>query len=390
MRIRIATMTALLCSAAVSSLVLAAPAARPAPADQDGTEQGIQIVVNMVKADGQSATRSYPTGSSSAQAKVDYTGASNQKLAIRFIDFSGITVKRVETAALSGSGSQSVSVSVPDFVQAYKTEVEQASTLAAQSLVALQGRCANVPAVPDPWPPRSPDNPYSIWLKETLTQLETARTSTASVTRTSQAMIAMAAGVDLPGLTGHLTTVRNRAAALDGVLLEMGQKFQPPQPQVGPGTPTPPVVKPTPAEGCALMTAAQDHATAAAQSWAAAQALVPTDLSGWQLPRSAAQVDAQGRFMGCLQYFTDVSQVSGGSDSASLSYPWGVGDVGEPALIFPRSGRGRRHRPRVAQRGLRWRCVLHVRPVRQGSWPESRSDGQRLRHRRQLPGHRRG
>ncbi|MBK8538439.1 MAG: hypothetical protein IPL60_00210 [Ardenticatenia bacterium] len=338
MRIRFATMAAVLCSAALSSLTLAAPAQRPAPADQEGTDQGIEIALSMVQADGVTPTRSYPGGSSSAQAKVSYSGAGNQKLVVRFIDFSGITVKRFETAALNGSGSQLVAVSVSDFVDAYKKEVETASALAMQNLVALQSSCAKVPAVPDPWPPRSPDNPYSIWLKETLTQLETARTSTASVTRTSQAMIAMAAGVNLPGLTSQLTTARNRAAALDGVLLEMGQKFQPPQPQVGSGTPTPPVVKPTPAEGCALMPAAQAHGLAAAEAWTAAQALVPTDLSGWQLPRSSAQVDAKGRFIGCLQYITDVSRVSGGSDSASLSYPWGVGDPGEPALVFPGPG----------------------------------------------------
>lgn len=338
MRIRFAAMAALLCAASLSSLSMAAPLGRPAPADQDGGDQGIQISVSMVQADGQTATRSYPSGTSSVQAKISYTGARNQKLAVRFVDFSGIVVKRQETAALSGSGSELVPLGVADFVNAYKAEIERASALAAQNLISLQTRCASVPAVPDPWPPRSPDNPYSLWLKDTLTQLETARTSTASVTRTSQAMITLVAGVNLPELSGQLTTARNRAVALDGVLLEMAQKFQPPQPQVGPGTPTPPVVKPMPAEGCALLAAAQDHGTAAATAWTAAKAAIPADVTGWPLPKSSAQVDDKGRFIGCLQYLTDVSQVSGGSDSASLSYPWGVGDPGEPALVFPGPG----------------------------------------------------
>lgn len=337
MRIRFALTMALASSVALTSLSLAAPLGRPSPADTDASDQALEVGLTMVGSDGQT-TRSYPSGSASAQAKVTYSGARNQKLAIRFIDFSGITVKRHETAAVTGAGTESASVSVADFVSAYRAEVERASTLAGENLVGIQGRCAAVPPVPQAWPPSSPNDPYALWLKDTLTQLEVARSSTAAITRTSQAMIGMAAGVNQVELSGHLTTARNRAAAMDAVLLEMSHKFQPPQPQVGPGTPTPPVVRPTPAEGCALLASARDHGMAAAAAWTSAQALVPADLTGWQLPKSSAQMDAKGRFMGCLQYFTDVAVVSGGSDSASTTFPWGVGDPGAPAYVFPGPG----------------------------------------------------
>lgn len=337
MRVRFALSLALAGSVALSSLSLAAPLSRPSGADTDSPAQGLEIGLTMVGADSQ-ATRSYPSGSASAQAKVTYSGARNQKLAVRFVDFSGIVVKRQETAALSGAGSVDAAVNVADFVGAYRQEVERASNLAGESLLALQGRCASVPPVPTTWPPSNPNEPYSLWLKETLTQLEVARSATASITRTSQAMIGMAAGVNVNELSGHLTTARNRAAAMDAVLQEMSHKFQPPQPQVGPGTPTPPVVRPTPAEGCALLASARDHAMAAATAWTAAMALIPADLTGWQLPNSTAQLDAKGRFMGCLQYFTDVAVVASGSDSAAATYPWGVGNPGAPAYVFPGPG----------------------------------------------------
>ena len=86
----------------------------------------------MVKADGQTATRSYPSGSTGAQAKVTYSGARNQKLAVRFIDFSGITVKREETAALNGNGSVMVELLLGEDVnrlgQEIKSEVDRIVT----------------------------------------------------------------------------------------------------------------------------------------------------------------------------------------------------------------------------------------------------------------------
>lgn len=338
MRIRFAMTVALASSVALTSLSLAAPLGRPSGAATDGLDQGLEVALTMVGTDGQ-GTRSYPSGSSAAQAKVTYAGARNQKLAIRFVDFSGIVVKRHETAALNGAGTvDDATVNVADFLGAYRQEVERASTLAAENLVGLQGRCGTVPPVPQTWPPTNPSDPYALWLKETLTQLEVARSATAAITRTSQAMIAMAAGVNLNELSGHLITARNRAAAMDAVLQEMSHKFQPPQPQAGPGTPTPPVVRPTPAEGCALLASARDHATAAAAAWTAAQALIPADLTGWQLPKSSAQLDAKGRFLGCQQYFTDVVVVAGGSDSSASSFAWGVGEPGAPAYVFPGPG----------------------------------------------------
>ncbi len=316
-----------------------------APAQQRGVRADIYM---SAVTDGMRA-RNFVGATNQLHAVVEYENAAGEQFDVQLRDLSGIVVKRSRTAPLRGDGKTSVAIVVQDFVDSYAAGLDSLVHAPASSGVGSGGldetiastvfNCENRPDVPVPWPPavptpnpgsppptQSPPDPYTLWLKSTLTLVDSGRLTMAEITRTSQALLGLpdmqgagaAAAADLAAANALYSQVSKQLARVPALL----------QPPDG-------AVQPDPDAGCALVTMASQQAQQASTRIDAALAALPDDVSNWTLPDTSARYDGQ-RFVACEQYSTELYLVVNNqpSDTPADSALWTLGDPGEPALIF--------------------------------------------------------
>lgn len=292
--------------------------------------------------------RNFGTAASSLFAVVAYEqAAGGEQFIVQLRDLSGVVIKKQSLTPLTaGAGKRSVPVSAADFVASYRSAISVTQFALTESMAATVSKCQNFPAPPDSWPIQlptpqpgqptptaGPPHPYQRWLPTILDPLDASTLTTSELSRTLQAVLGMpdlAAGRPGAGAAPEFHAAQTDLVAALERLQQVPTLLQPPQ------VPEGPAIKPDPARGCALVNEAAVSLAAARTKLAAAVAALPTDTTGWTLPRTIASYKGD-RLQACVQYNTDLYDVVGGQQRSTPADTvlWTVGDPGAPALIFP-------------------------------------------------------
>lgn len=329
---------------AASAAAIARAAGLAAPAAQD--EATFDLYMSDVP-DGP-ARRNFPDGTSRVFAVLEHERAAGETFAIQLRDLSGILVRSQSVPPRNGSGKVSYPIAITDFVGTY-TRTVSALLLDTESddaigpmIGTVVRNCSSRPAPSNPWPPELPTptpgqptptppgpDPYELWLRATAGPLDGSIQVLAELTRTLQAALSLP-DVE-PGGAGaevetHLVAAQAPLVMAANKLGRVGALLRPPDR----------TTQPDPALGCQLVDEAAAHIAEATTHAAAGLAAIPADVSAWSLVATASRFD-DGRFVTCLQYFTELFAVVAGvpDDTAARSTLWTVGTPGAPALIFP-------------------------------------------------------
>lgn len=293
----------------------------------------------MSQADNGPRQRGFPANTSQVYAVLTVEGAANERFLLRQRDLSGITVKEQRVGPLTGARSISMAVSITDFVNAYRSGLNTQTAVVNEKMDETVEACLpeNIPPVPaSPTPPPTPvpgqptatppgPDPYSLWMLSTLESVEIARTATADVTRTLQAVLTLPDVQALPEANDNFKAAQTGFRAADSQLAAVAGFLKP----------NDPTTAPDPTAGCNRVRAAKVAIDQSMVATAAGWAAVPADTSTWRIPPTGARYTGT-TFMGCQQYNTDVYGYLGDrpQDTASKSASWSVGDAGPPTLVF--------------------------------------------------------
>ncbi len=292
--------------------------------------------------------RNFGAAATSLFAVVAYDNAAGgEQFVVQLRDLSGVVVKKQSLPALSaGAGKRSIAVSAADFVSSYRSAISVTQLALSESIASVGTKCQNFPPPPDTWPIQlptpqpgqptptaSPPHPYQRWLPTILDPLDASALTTSELSRTLQAMLGlpdMAPGRAGAAAVPDLSAARN---ALEQALVKLQQVpglLQPQQANEGPP------IKPDPARGCMIVAEATALIATAQTKVATGLAAVPSDTTGWAIPRTTASYQGS-RLQACVQYNTDLFDVVGGQQRTTPADTalWTVGDPGAPALIFP-------------------------------------------------------
>jgi hypothetical protein len=302
--------------------------------------QADTIDLYMSQSDNGPRQRGFPANTSQVYAVLTVGGAANERFLMRQRDLSGITVKEQRVGPLSDDRTVSMAVSITDFVNAYRSGLNTQTAVVNEKMDETVEACKpeNIPPVPPlvtPVPPTPvpgqptatpprPD-PYGIWMLNTLESVEIARTATADVTRTLQAILTLPDVQALPAANDNFKAAQAGFRAADSQLATVAGFLKP----------NDPTVLADPTAGCNRVRAAKVAIDQSMVATAAGWAAVPADTSTWRIPPTGARYTGT-TFMGCQQYNTDVYGYVGDrpQDTASKSASWSVGDAGPPALVF--------------------------------------------------------
>jgi len=310
----------------LAGLTLAAHATQPV-GGAAATDQSTELDLYMSSAPDGPRLRNFPTDAQRGFAIVAYKGARNERYQIRVRDLSGIEVKRKDTPVLSGTDRHSVEIVVTDFVTSYKRRIGEQTAKLQNDVSANTAHCApgQVPPVPSPWPPPTPDPKLEDWLKQTLDTVESTRATTVELTRTLQSLAMLPDVTAIEPLHSGLIGARAKLADADRILNDV------------PRTVAPRAAPPNPPAGCMLIGDAMAKMGDGLNQLAGAMAVLPADTTGWHFgPTSARYQDRV--FVGCLQYEVDIVEVRNNQPAANAAAAtqWTVGNAGAPALVFPK------------------------------------------------------
>ncbi len=330
-RLTPAALAAVVLSLTFVGLALAARATQPI-ATTYAVDQSGELDLYMSNAENGPLMRSFTSDTPHVYAILQHTGTRSERYRVRVRDLAGIEVKTKDTPALSGDGRFPVEVSPADFVASYARRIGEDTTRLPGDVAANRANCdpARVPPVPSPWPPRTPDEEFDKWMKDTKNAVVAAQASTVDLTRTLQALLMMPDVAALPALADGLGSGRAKLAAADALLGTVPRTLEP-------SNPDHPNLPPNPSGGCALVRDAMDKITEGLAEVNAAMTALPADTAGWKFGPTSAKYD-EGVFIGCLQYEVDVVEIKNNQPAANaaVSTQWTLGSPGEPALVFPK------------------------------------------------------
>lgn len=330
------------------SLTAISGAARTVGAASAAQSEDINARIYMSDVSDGGPKRNFGAQETSLHAIVAYENAAGgEQFVVQLRDLSGVVIKKQSLAPLSaGAGKRSVAVSAADFVSSYRAAISVTQLAVAESMASAVARCQNVPTPPDSWPIQQPTpqpgqptptagppHPYQRWLPTIIGPLDASALTTSELSRTLQAVLGMpdvAPGRAGAGAVADLTAAKAGLHEALHKLQQVPNLLQPPQPPEGPP------IKPDPTRGCGIVGEAAQLMTAATAKVATGLAALPTDTTGWTLPRTVASYKGN-RLQACVQYNTDLFDVVGGQQrsTAADTTLWTVGDPGPAELIFP-------------------------------------------------------
>jgi hypothetical protein len=283
-------------------------------------------------------------------AVTSFENAASERYVVQLRDLAGIVVA-AKPVLLDGTGRESVSVVVTDFVKAY-TEVMDAgrkdnqgnclspSCTLQETVTEADANCESVPDVPPTWPeppvqptaapgqptPTPAPDVWALWSNAQLSLLATGQSAAAEVTRTVQSMLAMPDVRADAQLQGDLQTAQADLIQLRTDLEQAKDLINPP------------TDRPKPADACAMISDSVQQIDAVSTRLNQVVAAA-ADVSDWRLPPTGSRWQGQA-FLGCVQYNTELLPVVGNEPSSAPveTALWSVGEPGKPRLVFPGVG----------------------------------------------------